>query len=122
MWFWSCAVSVAATMIIGFTWGGWVAGRTATDAAQQAAQTAEAQLAASICVSRFENSADAATNLATLKKTSFWERSDFIRRDNWLKLPGVNETLPGAARLCADRLINTYLEPVKSTTMDNTPG
>jgi hypothetical protein len=121
-WFWSCVASVAATMIIGFTWGGWVMGGTAAHAAQTAVQAAEAQLAASICVSRFENAADAATELATLKKTSFWERSDFIRRGNWLKLPGVNETLPGAARLCADRLINTYVAPVKSTTPDKAPG
>ena len=27
--FWSCAGCVAATMIIGFTWGGWVTGGTA---------------------------------------------------------------------------------------------
>ena len=42
---WSCIAAVAATMVIGFTWGGWVTGATAADRAKQAAQVAEAQLA-----------------------------------------------------------------------------
>ncbi|MBX6324016.1 MAG: hypothetical protein IRY94_19535, partial [Rhodospirillaceae bacterium] len=40
LWFWSCVGASALTMIVGFGWGGWVTGGTAskmaTDAAEQA--------------------------------------------------------------------------------------
>ncbi len=113
-WFWSCVASSAATMFLGFTWGGWTTSSTAANMAQTAAQTAEAQLAANICVSRFERAADAAAELATLKKTSYWERGDFIRRGNWLELPGMKVTPPGAASICVDRLMNADLAPAKT--------
>ena len=29
VWFWSCVGCVVATLIVGFTWGGWVTGSTA---------------------------------------------------------------------------------------------
>ena len=98
-------------MIIGFTWGGWVTGATATDRAQQAAQKAEAQLAANLCVSRFEKATDAASELAALKSTEFWQREDFIAKGPWLKLPGMDRPIQGAASLCVDRLMSAKLAP-----------
>jgi hypothetical protein len=117
-WFWSCIACALATVFIGFSWGGWTTGGAAADSAQKAARDAEAALAATICVSRFENAPNATAELATLKKTSFWERSDFIRNGNWLKLSGVKDTIPGAATLCADRLINAQSTPATSTSTD----
>ena len=35
-WFWSCVACVVATMVIGFTWGGWVTGGTADEQTAQA--------------------------------------------------------------------------------------
>src|SRR5579872_4521168 len=69
LWFWSCVACVVATMVVGFHWGGWVTGGTADDMAQSAGKKARAELAASLCVNRFESSADATTQLAALKKT-----------------------------------------------------
>ncbi len=45
VWLWSCAGCIVATMVIGFTWGGWVTGGTATKMAADAAAGASAQLA-----------------------------------------------------------------------------
>src|SRR3546814_6847005 len=74
MLFWSCAGCAVATMIIGFTWGGWVTGGTAQEMAAEAATGARAELAAAVCVDRFLNSPDAAGQLAQLRDTSAWQR------------------------------------------------
>ena len=36
--FWSCVGCVVVALIIGFTWGGWVTGGTATKMAEKAAR------------------------------------------------------------------------------------
>jgi len=40
VWLWSCAACVVATIMVGFTWGGWVTGGTATRMASDAADGA----------------------------------------------------------------------------------
>ena len=59
-YFWSCVVCIVGTMVVGFVWGGWVTARTAQTMAENAADKAQAQLAASYCVARFEAGTDAA--------------------------------------------------------------
>ena len=115
-WFWSGVGCVIATMIVGFNWGGWVTTGTADTMSAQAAQQARAEMAADYCVSRFEATPDATNKLADLKKTDSWQRSDFIDKRGWDKFPGLNEAVDGSADLCADRLINAKLTPVKPAT------
>ena len=103
--FWACAGCIVATSIIGFTWGGWVTGSTAERMATEGAAAARADLAASICVTRFETGTDAAVNLASLKATESWTRSDFLEKGGWVTLAGMNKPIDGAANLCAQRLM-----------------
>ena len=63
------AVGVAATLLIGFGWGGWMLGSTAKTLADSAASSAVVAAIAPICVDQFRRSADAANNLTELKKT-----------------------------------------------------
>ena len=121
-YFWSCIACIAATIVIGFTWGGWMTGSAAVNQAEQAAQVAEARLAANLCVSRFEKGADAATELAALKSTQFLQREDFITKGPWLKLPGLDQPIPGAARLCVERLLGVNPLPVKPATSNGGSG
>ena len=48
--FWSCAGCIVATMIVGFTWAGWVTGGSAKEMVTDAADQARAEVAAAICV------------------------------------------------------------------------
>jgi hypothetical protein len=68
IWFWSCVACVAATIVIGFGWAGWITSGTATQLATDAAAGASAQMAAADCVVRFKNGPDATAQLAALKK------------------------------------------------------
>ncbi len=103
--FWSCAACVVATMIVGFAWGGWVTGGTAQKMSAAAASSARAELAATMCVSRFMNGADRVSQLAALKASNSWKRDDLIDEGGWTTPPGADKPIPGAADLCATRLL-----------------
>jgi hypothetical protein len=106
---WSCALCVVATMIVGFTWGGWVSGSTAAQMARKAADGASANLAASMCVAQFRNDPAEAVQLASLTKLDSWDRTSFITKGGWATLPGMKEPVSGAADLCAQQLMATPL-------------
>lgn len=109
MWFWSSAAFVVATVAVGFSWGGWVTGGTAARMAADAAYGARAQLAAAACVSRFEDSPDAAAQLAALKKAYSYQRSNLVEDNGWVTMPGSDRPVSGAARICAEKIVEAGL-------------
>src|SRR5208337_211237 len=89
VWLSSCAGCIVATLVIGFTWGGWVTGGTSTRMAADAADGARAQMAAADCVNRFEGGPAAVAQLAELKKAeSSYRRSDMLQKAGWVTMPG----------------------------------
>ena len=98
--FWSCAAASILTMVVGFTWGGWVTGGTA----QEMTHLARRNLAATFCVNRFLADSDAATQHAAFMEISDWQRDEFIQEGGWAKMPALERPLAGVADLCADKL------------------
>ena len=113
VWFWSSVACVVATIVVGFAWGGWVTGGTATKMASEAASGARADLAAANCVSRFESGPNAPAQLALLKKAESYERSDLIDKGGWTTMPGSKDPIAGAGYICVDRLMMTASTAVK---------
>jgi hypothetical protein len=107
VWFWSGVVCVVATIVVGFAWGGWVTGGTATKMAADAASGARAQLAAADCISRFESGPNAPAQLALMKKAETSQRSDMIDKAGWTTMPGSKDPVAGAGDICADKLTTT---------------
>lgn len=105
-WFWSSASAAALTMIVGFSWGGWVTGSTAQKMAADAAAGARTQLAAAACVARFNAGPSAAAELAALKGVSSYSRGDMLVKDGWATMAGGKEPVAGAADLCARMLVS----------------
>jgi RNA 3'-terminal phosphate cyclase len=102
--FWSCAGCIVATMIVGFSWGGWVTGGSAEEMAEEAAEQARAQVASAVCVESFMAAADASPQLASLKETtSPWQQENFIEEGGWAVI--ADQEYDGAAELCAEKLI-----------------
>lgn len=122
LWFWSLAGISVLTMIVGFAFGGWTTGGTAAFMAEKAAKDARSTLAASVCVQNFVSTADAAEQLATLKKTSSWERDNFIEKGGWATLAGMEKAVPGAAELCAEELAAMEALPEQSVEAVTTDG
>jgi hypothetical protein len=108
--FWSCAACVVLTMIVGFSWGGWVTGGTAQEMVEEATEQTTEQLAAALCVQRFVGAQDAAVQLAALKEiTSSYRQSEFIEDGGWATLPGADEANAEGADICAERLAEMEL-------------
>ena len=109
VWFWSCVGACLLTVLVGFTWGGWVTGGTAQKRVDAAGEQAAAELAASICVHRFLAAPDAAAKLAELKKESRWSRDDLVQDAGWTTFAAAKEPVDGAAELCAEKLAEAEL-------------
>jgi hypothetical protein len=110
--FWSCAGCIVATMIVGFTWGGWVTGGSAKEMAEDAAEQGRAEVAAAICVERFMAATDARPQLASLKETtSSWQQEDFIEDGGWAVV--ADQEYGDAAELCAEKLIEMEAPPTQ---------
>lgn len=103
--FWACAACAVATIVVGFAWGGWVTGGTAKTMAAQAATEARAQLAASVCVERFQKGPDAVAQLTALQNSDTWKRDTFIESGGWATLAGMKQPVEGAASLCVKQLM-----------------
>jgi hypothetical protein len=87
--FWACAVTVVATMIIGFSWGGWVTGGTSRSLAATAGDVARGELASAICVDRFNAAPDAAARRIEFKAlTDSYKKRQFIETGGWATMPG----------------------------------
>jgi len=112
MWFWSSVALVVATMVIGFTWGGWVTGGTAQQLTKKAVGKARAQLIAGVCVQRFKADANFPRQLVALKKIDPWDRGDFIEKGKWTLIPGVKGSSDSAASICAQKLAKLDLPKV----------
>jgi dienelactone hydrolase len=102
--FWLCAASAIATMVVGFSWGGWTLGGTAQEMATRAASSARAEVAAAVCAQGFMRGPDATAQLATLRSTDSWKRSAIIEAGGWVTMPGADKPVSGAADLCVQHL------------------
>ena len=98
VWLWTGAGCIVATIVVGFAWGGWVTGGTATRMASDAADGARAQLAAMVCVADFNHGPDAVAQLAALKKASDYQRGDMLVKSGWLTMPGSADPVAGSGR------------------------
>jgi len=111
---WSCAACVAATLIVGFNWGGWVTGAKAGAMVRSASEQGRAQLAATVCVEQFMTAPDAQAKLASLKAADTWKRRTFVSEGGWATLPGMKEPVSDAAEVCAERLGTMEVPPKKA--------
>jgi hypothetical protein len=111
---WGVIVGAAATMIIGFSWGGWVTGGSARTMAEKAAQAAHQELAAVVCTDQFAAAPDARAQLTAFKAiSSSYQRDKFVEDGGWAVMPGASSADRQDASACADGLLKLELPPLK---------
>src|SRR6185437_16375532 len=93
-----------ATVVIGFGWGGWTLGNTATKMADQSAKNAVVSVLAPICVDNFQHATAAKATLAELKATDSWKQDTFIAKGGWATFPGMEAPNTHVAEACAQML------------------
>jgi len=118
--FWSCVLCIGLTMLLGFTWGGWVTSGTATRMQAEAATRARTELAAAVCVHRFLSAKDAAAQLSSLKTAAAWKRSKFIEDGGWSAFPGAGKPVEDVAVTCAQRLLEAPAPQPDQASEDST--
>jgi alpha/beta superfamily hydrolase len=102
---WACAATAVATMIVGFSWGGWVTGGTSLVQAKAAGDAARGELAAVICIDKFKAAPDTAAQLVLLNAiTDSYKRRQFVEAGGWATMPGQTSPDRRAAEGCAAAL------------------
>jgi hypothetical protein len=81
------AVGAIATIVIGFTWGGWSLGSTADKMAAAQSKLAVVAALAPVCADKFRAQPDAAAKTIALSKVYPWKRAE--------EFPTELVTLPG---------------------------
>ena len=100
------AVGAVASVVIGFSWGGWMTGSSANKLAAERADTAVVAALTPICVEKFLQNSDAKANLAVLQKISTsWEQGDYLLKGGWATQPGATSSDYHLARACAEKLV-----------------
>ena len=102
---WGLVVSAVLTMIIGFTFGGWVTGGTAQEMAEEMAEKAVVDRLAPICVTQFNQDPEKDKKLQELKEISSYQRGDYVEKQGWATMPGEKEPDSEVANECAKRLV-----------------
>jgi hypothetical protein len=102
---WACAATAVATVVIGFTWGGWMTAGASRDFAVGAGTAARTELASAVCVERFNAQADTVARLAELKAIgSALARRQFVEAGGWATMPGQTAPEARGAEACAAAL------------------
>ena len=84
------AVGAVASIVIGFSWGGWITGSTANRLAAERADTAVVAALTPVCVEKFLQNSDAQANLAVIKKIpSNWEQAEYVQKGGWAHSRGL---------------------------------
>ncbi len=105
--FWSCLASAVVTMIIGFSWGGWVTGGTARSMAAVRGEDAVVARLAPMCVVRFTQDPGKDQKLKEVKETDTWQRGDYVKKQGWATMPGEQEADSKVADECVKLLMLT---------------
>ena len=105
--FWCCVATAVLTMIVGFSWGGWVTGGTAQTTAENMAHEAVVTRLAPICVVQSGRDPANAPKLVAMKNESSWQRGEYVGKQGWATMPGEREPDDRVARACAVLLMPT---------------
>ena len=104
---WSWVAAIVVTMIIGFTWGGWVTGGTARSMAEATGEDAVVKRLAPICVVQFKQDPMKDQKLKEVKDTHTWQRAEYVKKQGWATMPGEQEPDRKVADECVKLLMPT---------------
>lgn len=99
---WGAVVGGIGTIIVGFSWGGWMLGGTADKMAEERSAAAVTKALVPICVS--QSAADPQKRQELAQITYPYERQEFVFKAGWATVPGSDEPNSELAAACARTL------------------
>ena len=103
---WSAIGGAVITMIIGFSWGGWVLGSTSRDTSNKMAETAVVDRLTPICLAQFNQDPEKATKLVAFKETKSWDRAKYVKDQGWATMPFETEPDTLVANKCSVQIFD----------------
>ncbi len=98
-------VGAVATMVLGFSQGGWYLGSSAEQLADQRSEAAVTAALVPVCISQSKLDPDATSKFAQFGaiKTTY-ERRDFVMKAGWATVPAAESPNGNLAGACAEVL------------------
>ena len=93
---WGLICGAIVAMIIGFAWGGWTTSSTSQTKSDEAVLASQA----AICVAQFMKDPNHEAKLKELEGMESWNKSEFIEKGGWDKMPGQKEAGYSVSRAC----------------------
>jgi hypothetical protein len=106
---WGVIVGSVGTMIIGFSWMGWVLGGTAERMAVERSNGAVIAALTPSCVARFMQQPNAGVKLAEFQKVASWKQREFVEEGGWATPRGEKAPNSGLAMACAEELAKSKI-------------
>lgn len=98
---WGAIGGAIVAMVIGFAWGGWVTGGTASQMQNASAESAIVQAFTPLCVAKAEQEPE---QIALLKEERSYQRDNFVVEAGWVD--NVSEKYQAeVADSCADSIV-----------------
>jgi hypothetical protein len=98
------AAGAIALSIVGFSWGGWVTGATASEMASDKARQEVVAALVPICLEQSKQDPGSASTLAELQETSRYQRTEMIMNTGWATMPGSSNANRDVAKACMEKL------------------
>ena len=102
---WGAIIGSVATMIVGFSWMGWMLGGTAERMALERTNAAVVVALTPSCVSRFMQQPNAAAKLKELQGIDSWKQREFVESGGWATSSGEKAPNSSVANACAEELV-----------------
>lgn len=101
-------VGAVATMIVGFSYGGWYSASSAERLAQQKSEVAVIDALVPVCINQSKIDPEATAKLGQLAAIkSSYEQRDFVIKAGWATMPAASEPNRDLASACADALVKS---------------
>lgn len=98
------AAGAAALAIVGFSWGGWMTGGSATMMAADQARAATVAALMPVCVAQSNADSQRLPKLAAMRDLPSYKRRDAVMSAGWATLPGSDAPNRDVAQACVDEL------------------
>lgn len=105
---WGAVVGSVLTMIVGFSYGGWMTGGTAVQLAKQQADVAVTTALVPLCIAQSKADGAVLKKMGELKAlASSYDQRDFVTQTGWATVPGSPDPNRDVAEACAAALLKT---------------
>jgi hypothetical protein len=104
----SSIIVAAATMFVGFHYGGWMTGGGAEEMANRQASAAVTAALVPVCLAQSKSDPNGVTKLAEFKAiTSSYAQVEYLAKSGWATFPGSTTANNSVAEACANALSAT---------------